>query len=410
MDSFRGRSSLGGVACDAERRRLNSPHLIASSLVPPGAFGPGTTLCLCIGFLGAGVAGVIAYAWLRAGALARSQAEEHALLVERAGRALSAGPSRVVEGRVDVDGRDDVAVEIDIVQQVRDVTNKSSRSHQWREVSRTVRAAPFYLVRDDGVSVYVEPTDDVLVVDSLETAYPMNRPRARIRSADVRRGERFFAYGDLVQGLHARAREGYRDELGWILRRPRTDRMLLATEAIRDRYKARISFLRASAFWLTLAFLAFHGMVTLPFVVASLFGTVTLAEATGAGTYLTHNKGRTTTHYVLSAHTAEGLTLKSDVSRAVYDEYRSARPNGAVEVPILQTAGWDRATYLGAEPSVNSAGTVLGVITAAFALLFLAFAYPTTLAWYDRKKLHEPGGSEHWRETRPAAPIDPTVS
>ena len=84
---------------------------------------------------------LIGYLVVRAAALAQAQEREHALLLERAAKPLSRGPSRVVEGRVDLDGAEDVAVEIDIIQSVIDVTTKNSTSHSWKEVSRSVRAA-----------------------------------------------------------------------------------------------------------------------------------------------------------------------------------------------------------------------------------------------------------------------------
>ena len=91
--------------------------------------------------------------------------------------------------------------------------------------------------------------------------------------------------------------------------------MLLATQAIRDRYATRVLFLRRSALWLAIGFCIFHGLVTLPFVAARLFGTVTAADVTGTSTYLTHNKGNTTTHYVISARTADGFALDTTCRR-----------------------------------------------------------------------------------------------
>ena len=389
-----------------------SPHLVSSSLIPPAACGPGTAVVFCVCLLGFGIAFLIGYLVVRAAALAQAQEREHALLLERAAKPLSRGPSRVVEGRVELDGAEDVAVEIDIIQSVIDVTTKNSTSHSWKEVSRSVRAAPFYLVRDDGEQVYVEPSEGALIVDSLETRYPTELARKRVRAADVRRGERFFAYGDLVEGLHPRARQGYRDGLGWILRTPRTDRMLLATQAIRDRYAPRILFLRRSALWLAVGFCIFHGLVTLPFVAARLFGTVPAADVTGTSTYLTHNKGNTTTHYVISARTADGFALVSDVPQVAFTEVGRVRAYGGapVQVPILRTFDWSYASYLGDEPSVSLLGVILGVTGALFLLLIVRLGYGNTIAWYDRAKLSEHGGTGHWRETRPASPVDPAMN
>ncbi len=386
------------------------PYVLTSpGFLPPGTFGPVASWICAVGLLGLGFGSFIAFLVLRARALQKMQEREHALLQEGADKALLPGPARVVKGRVELDGGDGIAVGVDNRQAVKNHPSRNGKWHTWEEVSRTVHAVPFYLVRDDGQSVYVEVSEAALVVDALETKYPIDLPSLRVRSADVRRGERFFAYGDLVEGMHPRGGDAYRGGSGWILRAPPGGRLLLATDAIRDRYVGRIAFLREWAAWLALAFCGLHAVFTLPFVADSLFGTRATATLADLGTYVTRSKGHTTTHYVLTARAADGFTLKDQVSSTVYDEAQRAQSRGIVVVPIIRVGNWEGASFLGDEPYVYGSWVVLGIAGAAVTLLLMRFAYPFSYAWYDRAKLGERGGTGHWNETRPGAPIAPVV-
>jgi hypothetical protein len=360
-----------------------------------------------VAVLGIGPAALIVLAALRARELRRAQAREHLHLHELAERPLFAGPGHVVAGKVELDNGEKIGVRIDIVQAVKNHTSKNSRWHTWSEVSRTVAPGPFYLVREGAPPIYVEPDTNVLVVDTLETDYPMDRPQMRVRTADVKVGEDFLAYGDLHQAPHPRAHDAYRDSIGWVLRPPKRGRMLLATEGIRDRYKDRIRFLQRSALICAAIFCVVHAFATVPFVTAMLFGHETTTTAVRTDTYVTHNKNTTTTHYQLVTRASDGFALTQDVPYATYAQARSAIDQGkTVIVPLHRTGDLVWASYLG-QPTVSGPFLIIGIVAIVIAFFVIRSGYRSKYAWYDKKTLDEEGAQGHWVEPRPLAPVAP---
>jgi hypothetical protein len=361
-----------------------------------------------IAVLGVGLGSAVALMFLRARALRRTQQREHATLHERADRPLFAGPGHVVTGKVELDGGQQVGFEIDIVQQVKNHTSKNSRWHTWDEVSRKVRPGSFYLVREGAAPVYVEPSEDALVVDTLDTSYPSDMPNQRVRTADVKVGEEFFAYGDLVEAPHPRAHDAYRGSIGWVLKPPRRGRMLLATEGIRDRYQKRISTLQNQGLLFVALLCLSHALFTLPFLCAAVVGTRTTTHVTRTNTFITKNKNTTTRHYQLITRTADGFALDQEVPFGTYDNARRAIANGeTVTVPLIRTFDSPWASYVGADPYISSIWILLGAMTATIAVIIARVRYLAAYSWYDRKKLAEHGGSGHWVEPRPAAAVPP---
>jgi hypothetical protein len=376
--------------------------------LPASTAGPLWAL-FSVAVLGIGPGSIFVLMFLQARRLAAVQAREHAHLREEAERPLVSGPGHVVSGRVELDNSETIGVQVDITQEVKNHTSKNSRWHTWNEVARTVRPGPFYLVREGLPPVYVEPDENALVVDTLETSYPLPMASRRIRTADVKVGESFFAYGDLQEGPHPRARDAYRGSaMGWVLRPPRRGRMLLATEGIRDRYKDRVSYLWKSGIICGAIFLGLHAWFTLPFVAATVLGTRTTAEVVRTDTYVTHHKNSTTRHYELITRSADGFELTQDVPSFVYDRARDALARGdTVVVPIVRTRDWKWASFVGPDPYVSGPWIVMGVICFAITLLAVRGTYKGKYAWYDKKKLSEHGGSGHWTEPRPSAPVPP---
>lgn len=361
--------------------------------------GPGPTFVLGIALLGLGGFAAIVQLFARAAQLARAQRHEATVLEQRADWPLFAGPNRVVRGTVDCDDLE-VPVKVEIVQHAIDHTSKNSKSHSWEEIHREVVAAPFYLVRGDGQNVLVEPDQQVLVIDTLETVPAKDIPRARRRISDVRRGETFFAYGDLHQGQHPRARTAYRDgAMGWILRPPRgVTRMLFATGSIANRYAGRVSFLRLWGAILLVIWSVFSVTTLGPFVGASLFGKHTVTHVTGQHTYTTKNKNSTTTHYVIETRTDDGFVYEGEVERSTYTWILESKSMGTrLTVPIIRTGSSTWASYLGDRPGAYWMALILGNIGAIVIGLVLFNTYESKAAWYDRKKLKEPGGPGHYK-------------
>jgi hypothetical protein len=380
------------------------PYLISSqSFLEPDNMSQAVGWVVNVGALGLGLGSVLALLVRRGRRLRKMQEHEHALLEGVDAKPLSPGPGRVVRGRIELDGADDVAFAVEIRQAAKDDVGNYASQHGWKEVSRTVRAVPFNLVRDDGVSVHVEPSEGALIVDSLQTTYPMEMPGQRVKRADARRGEKFYVYGDLVEGAHAGAATAYRDGTGWILQAPQGDRMLLATEAIRERYRGRIALNRKQAIAFAILFVVFHVLFTVPFVATSLAGEHSKGEVTGTSTPFGG--------HVLNVRAEDGFSLRRSVPRAVFDETVRAQAHGhKVFVPILRTRSWDRASFLGDAPQIGGLPIVFGTLLALLGLLFLWAISREEVPWYDRKKLDSRGGRGFWKETRPRAPIAPEVA
>jgi len=382
---------------------------LSADYVPSPCVGPGLLVLCALAVLVIGAASGIVLMIRRAQQLVRIQAREHARLHAQAEQPLCAGPGHVVAGRVELDRGEQMGVRVDVLQQVKNHTSKSSRWHTWAEISRSVVAVPFYLVREGGQSVYVEPDQSVLVVDTLETKYPDESPNHRLRIADVRTGEEFFAYGDLYEAPHPRALDAYRGGVGWVLRAPKRGRMLLATEGIRDRYTARIRFLRVSGAILGALFCTLHALFTLPFAVACVLGTHATTDVTKTSSWVTHGKhNQTTTHYALDTRTRDGFALHQEVPYEVYAAARAVEARGGkAVVPIVRTYDWPAASFVGPDPYIAAPWLIAGLIGGALTFFLIVPAYRAKYAWYDQKKLTEHGGSGHWQEPRPYAPVSP---
>jgi hypothetical protein len=298
---------------------------------------------------------------------------------------------------------------VEIWQEVRDrLVFSENRFHEWVERERRVRVRPFFLLRDDGEQVYVEADEDAFVVGALETSYPIDKPLWRTRAAGVHGGENVYAYGDLFSGPQPRAHGGYRDGTGWVLRPPRAGRMLLATEALRERYEKRIKFLRRWAIVLSIGFCVAHPFLSGPFLAAELFG----VHTTGKVVYLEYHGGRHTGgssgDCVLKARAEDGLLIVDSVPQETYEALKPALERGEeVTIPLLRTGSFQVASYLGKQAYVSGFWLVAWVALAVGAVLGITFLYKSRFAWYDKEKLTEYGGSGSWKEMRPAAPILP---
>ncbi len=317
------------------------------------------TAFVLFGVLGVGwgaiTFGLLQLAW----SLARLQRHDHELIQDR-GQALAAGPSHVVHGRVEVDG-DAPAIEIDVVQRVTNHASKNACTHDWTETSRRVTSRPFRVVRNDGVMVLVQPDDDVLVVDALSTTYPDDRPMERVRSAVVRVGEKVHVYGGLAEAPGG----AYRGGAAFVMQPPRGGRLLVATDALRDRYRDRVRSLCGFGLASALLFCFLHAAYTAPVVAMLVFPTHETATVTDAREWQTRSKNGLTHHYVLTATASDGFRVTGEVPAAAYASVQSARlADKAPTIPILRVGTWERASRLGDEVSVNLAVLYFGFIIA----------------------------------------------
>lgn len=356
-------------------------------------FSPEASFFFGVLVLGFGGAGLVFLLFHRAKALRERQAAE-----ERAFGSpseLTPGPNKLVRGTVDAEGGEAIAVRVEVFQKVKNHTSKNNSWHTWEEIHRKTQSRPFYLLRDGGEPVMVEPGDDVFVIDDMQTTYRDQGHERRCRYCDVESGETFSAYGTLVRAPHPRAASGYRDGTGWVLRPPANGRTYLASGAIKDRYPNRIQHLQRWGVGALLAFVAFHALATVPYLVASFAGEREEAQIVSHRTWITTNKNSRTTHYGLTARTASGYTFEREVPSSTYD--LGIRYEGlGTRVPSVHFSDWSWAAYLGDRPTMNGIAIIVGIVGSAIAAGAFAASYGAKHAWYDRKKLSEHGGSGHY--------------
>ena len=365
-------------------------------LSPPQHLTHAVSMILGVCFMGVVLGLVIVGLFVRAVALSRAQDELQSFLRDGAKQPLRAGPRRVVHGRVEtVRGGDTVPIEIDIEQRAVNRTGKSRKWHEWKESSRTVRATPFYLVRaGDDEPVYVEPNDDVLIIDRLSTLARDDTPGARVRRATVERDEVLYVMGNLHSANHPRALGGgYRGGVkGWVLRPPAGDRMLVATEAVSERYTSRIGFLRKAGAVFLFLYVVMHAAITLPFFAALVGGSHTEGVVTSTRSYLATGK-HPAWHYLVSVRVPDGEVHELEVQSSVFGALREGERDG-LRVPLLYTPAYPRATYLGDAPTLPFAAAWSCMI-ALFFLLVGGLMYHWRVPWYERRKVNEDGGEGH---------------
>ncbi len=309
---------------------------------------------------------------------------------------LVPGPNKIVRGKVEPEGPEPVAVRVEVRQTVKNHTSKNNQWHTWEEASRRTDARPFYLTRDTGEVVLVEPGDDVFVIDDMQTTYANCGNMGRVRYCDVEAGEVFSAYGTLVRGAHPRATGAYRDgAAGFILKPPTSGRMYLASGSIKDRFSERIKYLRRWGIGTALVFSGYHAIFTMPFMAAAFLGDLEPARVTAHRSWVTHNKNSTTTHYAIGVVTDSGDSFEREVTSSTYGALVRLERTEA-RIPTLHFGSWESASYLGDRATLNGLATVFAIGGWLVAALVFGTSYKSKFAWYDRKTLSEHGGSGHY--------------
>lgn len=182
-------------------------------------------------YVAASVVGAIRRSW-SAGARSRSYRDGEAGAREQP---LRAGPF-VLAGRVAYAKDQPEAMRVEVTQAGTEHESSGGWSHRWTEVHRKLTVHPFYVVRDDGARIRVEPTpnesrlfdefeDKILVGEELQAAAPGSGPQ-RARFATLMPDEHVWVTGKLErafdpEGSGAAAQAGYRESAGpssWVMR------------------------------------------------------------------------------------------------------------------------------------------------------------------------------------------------
>jgi hypothetical protein len=298
---------------------------------------------------------------------------------------LHPGPS-VLAGVVADEGEGD-AVVVEIDQLGREYKTKSGWAHQWSEVRRSVVATPFYVVRANGERVRVEPDSRVFLIDKLDVTERTGHDQ-RVRRARLSPGEHVFILGEMVRAPDPKL-GGYREAAeGWVLRPPRGERMLVSTEPLEDRHRAR------ARIWFHLAWvgaallLAWHGLLFADVHAKALFGhvvTKTAVDKTWTKKWVKPSKGRAywAYYYWIGAAGSDGVRSVSQVESSSYQ----AIEKGA-ELSFLERDG---KLQIGAKACAGDGSGVFGVVVAGiWAVIFLVVVL-STRPWWMRKQVVESG-------------------
>lgn len=144
----------------------------------------------------------------------------------------------VIHGEVELARERSTAVRVEIHQQGHEFQTKNGWVHEWAEVSRVVKAEPFYVHERRGVKIRVEPSPDTMLIDELDRIVRHDRDK-RTRIAELTPGENVYVIGSLVRG-HDPQRGGYRDEAdALVLRPPARGKMLCSTKPLGEPFHKR---------------------------------------------------------------------------------------------------------------------------------------------------------------------------
>lgn len=191
--------------------------------------------------LGATVALLVLFAAGALGVLWRRRKEGTARFLDAADPSVTLQPGLVlVRGVVTPAGDEPLRLRLVVEQQgeqrrqrVRN-TSKTRPVHEWLETGRRNEGSPFYLVRDEGTRVRVEPSEAVLVLDDPHPTERLARDR-RCCVAAIAGGTTATVYGALHRGPDPDAepvggayRDGARE--GWVLRPPPNGAVLVTSD------------------------------------------------------------------------------------------------------------------------------------------------------------------------------------
>jgi hypothetical protein len=271
---------------------------------------------------------------------------------------------QVIAGTVRHADNEEHAVRVEITQKAFEKENSGHYSHRWVEQSRTVKVAPFYIEHSSGERVFVEPTQEVFLVDDMDGVifYDRNR-RRRDRIAELTDGEQVYADGIMNrESGHGGSGGGYREAPKvWVLRAPPRGRLELSSHPLPKRFR-RWTHFHAAAVLVTLvalvglqaSLIGYHQRLFLGETAPASFERRYHYETSGS-------EGSTTDHWVLQSRLPWGISHAEDISRDQWNEFPSVSPKQAdpISVTVLHVRQklvqyGDRATIAWILPLIQS--------------------------------------------------------
>ncbi len=274
------------------------------------------------------------------------------------------------------------AVRVDVDQEGSESESSGVWSHSWTEKNRRVHVEPFYLKVFPDKRIRVEPTRDVYLVDEMDGKIRVDL-KNRTRFAQLTPGESVYAVGELVRAHDpeaAGASSGYRSSRDVFVLRPRANEsMLLSSEPLGKRYRARASFYSSSLAWFVVAFTAFH-LAMINYHLRQFSGETILTTITKLDHYTTKDDdGDDVHHYRVVAKAPSGKDISDHI-----DAMDFFRLQEGGEVPFRWVPGGPSASTIG--PDVTVSFLAMGVLPLLW-VVWAAFrgVERDRKPWYERK-------------------------
>ncbi len=341
--------------------------------------GPFLSAVLIYGFGTLGFGAIVAHALvlrfrkLREARAADASVDVHARLAP--GRAIVCGAVEYAQGALQ-------AVRVNIEQDGEESESSGVWSHKWTEKNRRINVEPFYLRVNADKRIRIEPTQKVFLVDDMDGLIRVDLTQ-RVKFAQLTPGERVFASGELVKAHDPEAPTGtggYRSSTDSLVLRPLAgETMLLSSEPLGARYRARAAFYakcarRISALAVVLHVL-FGGYHLRRFIGETISIPITKLEP-----YTTRDDdGDLVYHYRVIAMVPSSGYVSDDVDHKTFERLRAQQV-----IPFRVVTGqFSKSSTIGADVTASFAAFML-VPWLCFAWFFYRYHEKKSRPWYER--------------------------
>lgn len=282
------------------------------------------------------------------------------------------------------------AVRVDVDQEGSEYENSGVWSHSWKESNRRVHVEPFYLKVFPDKRIRVEPTRDVYLVDEMDGMIRVDL-KSRTRFAQLTPDEHIYAVGELVRAHDpegAGASGGYRSSRDAFVLRPRAgESMLLSSEPMGKRYRARAEFYASTMAWFVGACIVFH-LAVMNYHLRQLTGETMIATITKLDHYTTtDDEGDSTDHYRVIAKLPSGKEVRDHVDFSDFMALKQGQ-----QVPFVCVAGGSSSSST-IGPDLTAHFSALGVVPLAW-LVWAVFrgSERDRKPWYESKVVDSDSG------------------
>jgi hypothetical protein len=313
--------------------------------------------------------------------LARDAEREHPVAGLRPGHAVIAGKVRRGDGKA-------VRIEIDQVGVER--RTKNGYSHSWNETARRVTVDPFEIELASGERVAVAADEKVFLVDKLDGVKRTDHHN-RTRIAELSEGEAVYAVGVIEYGdPDPKAGGGHYREAPvrkLLMRAPRGKQLLIASERLGRRFRARVWFHSRWVFYTLLGFALVHGAMFGGYHLRMFAGHAVSATVTQLRTYTVRGgKSSTTYHWVDATLDGTGTSEHLDARRG---SYWDLKVGSRIQVRVVD--GWPKASALGSGPTASAERAVWMIIILLLFVSAFVGARDMSRPWYDKPKILDTG-------------------